>query len=66
MGKIINQFRRIYSDDGSGDVDFTQQETRLRLANQKLANATQELMKASERLNSSALEVGGYKPDIMH
>ncbi|MCS3447292.1 hypothetical protein M2222_003893 [Bradyrhizobium elkanii] len=28
MNQIINQFRRIFADDGRGDKDFTQQEER--------------------------------------
>ena len=57
MSSILNQFRRIYADNGSGDVDFTEQETRLREARLKLLNATNELMRASERLNRAALSV---------
>lgn len=67
MGKILNQlktlnqFRRIYSDDGRGDVDFTNQETKLKLANERVTKATEELLKASERLNNAALSVGVSK-----
>jgi len=57
MNKIINQFRRIYSDDGRGDKDFTIQETRLREANERMLEATNALMRASERLNVAALGV---------
>lgn len=55
MDKILNQFRRIYSDDGKGDVDFTEQEERLRLSENKLAQATQDLVRASENLNNAAM-----------
>lgn len=55
MDKILNQFRRIYSDDGKGDVDFTEQEERLRLSETKLAQATQDLVRASENLNNAAM-----------
>jgi hypothetical protein len=58
MNKILNQFRRIYSDDGRGDKDFTKQETLLREAQDRMINATNELMRASERLNVAALSVG--------
>lgn len=62
MDKILNQFRRIYADNGSGDIDFTDQETKLREANDKVLLATQELVKASERLNNAALNAG-FEPD---
>lgn len=57
MDKILNQFRRIYADNGSGDVDFTEQETRLREATGRVITATIELVRASARLNRAALEV---------
>lgn len=66
MGKILNQFRRIYSDDGRGDVDFTIQEARLKVANQKVQEATEELVRASERLNAAAMEVGWLPDTIVH
>lgn len=62
--RIINQFRRIYSDNGSGDVDFTEQEAKLKEARQRLSVATDELVQASERLNASALVVGITKSDL--
>ena len=55
MDKIINQFRRIYSDNGSGDMDFSKQEAKLKEAHDYLTNATQALVKSSERLNAAAL-----------
>lgn len=50
MMQIINQFRRIYSDDGRGDKDFTEQETRLHEVQVKLHQATDLLRQASETL----------------
>jgi ABC-type transporter Mla subunit MlaD len=52
----INQFRRIYADNGSGDHDFTKQEARLREASDNLNNATQALVRASDKLNTAALK----------
>lgn len=58
MNAIISQFRRIYSDDGRLDKDFSEQEARLRAANAKLAQATSELIRASVRLNDVILANG--------
>lgn len=58
MNAILSQFRRIYSDHGQNDKDFSEQEERLRVANLKLLNATQELVRSSMRLNDVALEHG--------
>ncbi len=57
MDKIANQFRRIYSDYGKGDTDFSKQEEQLRVAKNNLQQATQELVRASERLNTVAMGV---------
>jgi hypothetical protein len=57
MDNILKQFRRIYSDSGSKDVDFSAQEERLRLADNRLTQATQELTRAADRLNDAALGV---------
>lgn len=54
----LNQFRRIYADYGKNDKDFTEQETRLREARLKLANATQDLVRSSVRLNDVVLANG--------
>lgn len=51
----MNQFRRLYDDKGTNDHDFSDQEERLREAQGKLNNATDELVRASERLNAAAL-----------
>ncbi len=55
MNKVINQFRRLYDDKGLNDHDFSDQEARLREAKAHLTNATDALMRASERLNAAAL-----------
>jgi hypothetical protein len=55
MNKILSQFKRIYSDDGRGDHDFSGQEEALREANERIVSATTRLVKASEQLNVAAL-----------
>lgn len=57
MDRFINQFRRIGSDHGKGDADFTVQEEKVRQSQERLKQATQELVRASERLNDAALGV---------
>lgn len=47
---MFNQFRRIWSDNGSGDKDFTPQEKRLKDALLHLQQAADSLSKASEAL----------------
>lgn len=65
MDKILRQFRRIYSDDGRGDIDFSDQEERLRQAKERLANHTRELARAAENLNRAAMSVG-FSPKLKH
>jgi hypothetical protein len=62
MKALLSQFRRIYSDDGKNDQDFTDQEEKLRAANQRLANATTELIRASVHLNDVLL-ANGFSAD---
>lgn len=57
MDSVLKQFKRIYSDNGKGDVDFSRQEEQLRLAINKLNQATQDLVRASEHLNNVAMGV---------
>lgn len=51
MLAVINQFKRIYNDDGRNDKNFDAQETRLREALENLKVATATLISASERLS---------------
>lgn len=51
MKQIANQFRRIFSDNGAGDKDFTEKETQLREAQNNLLKATDLLTKTSEILH---------------
>ena len=55
MSNVLNQFRRVYSDNGQNDVDFDERETALQEAKLRLAQATAHLIRASERLNTAAL-----------
>lgn len=66
MDKVFSQFRRIYSDNGSGDVDFSKAEEKLKLSHDRLTKATQELLRASERLNAVAMGAEIPTPDQMH
>lgn len=50
MNQIINQFKRIFSDDGRGDKDFTAQEERLRKAQAELKEASASLARAANHL----------------
>ncbi|MCS3451913.1 hypothetical protein M2222_008310 [Bradyrhizobium elkanii] len=50
MNQIINQFRRIFADDGRGDKDFTQQEERLKKAQNELKEASASLARAANHL----------------
>lgn len=61
MNDIISQFRRIYSDNGSGDHDFSAQEADLRKAHEKLAKATDDLVMASRNLNIAAIQAQSSK-----
>ena len=47
---MFNQIKRIWSDTGSGDKDFTSQEERLKDALSHLQQAADNLSKASETL----------------
>lgn len=58
MNAILSQFRRIYSDYGQGDKDFSEQEARLRAANLKLQQAAQALVRSSVHLNDVLLANG--------
>lgn len=62
MVRLINQLRRLYSDNGSNDVDFTEPEKKLHEAHQRLAGHTQELVRAAENLNRAAL-AAGFDPE---
>lgn len=50
MINIVNQFRRIFSDDGRDDRDFSDQEERLRQAQLHLKEAADGLARAASIL----------------
>lgn len=50
MMQAVNQFRRIFSDDGRHDKDFSQQEDKLHDVQQKLLQATDLLRQTAETL----------------
>lgn len=51
MNQIMNQFRRIFADNGSGDKDFTEQEAQLRRAQNELTDAAAALSRAANILS---------------
>ena len=51
MNHVVNQFRRIFSDDGRGDKDFGDQEVQLREAQNRLQDAVRAVTSASEILS---------------
>lgn len=50
LGKMINQIRRLWADNGKNDKDFTDQETKLRDALHHLKTAADSLSRASQTL----------------
>lgn len=50
LEKMFNQIRRIWTDTGVGDKDFTPQELKLRDALKHLKDSADSLSKASELL----------------
>jgi hypothetical protein len=51
MNELLNQFKRIFTDDGRGDRDFTAQEERLRQAQKHLREAAAGLVRAADLLS---------------
>lgn len=58
MFSILNQFKRLYADDGGSDRDFTEQKEKCEKAQRDLAKSTRELARAAENLNRAALSAG--------
>jgi hypothetical protein len=50
LDKMINQIRRLWSDNGSNDRDFTEQEKKLQDALTHLKTAADSLSRASQTL----------------
>lgn len=65
MYSILNQIKRLYTDDGSCDKDFTEQKEKCEQAQRELARSTYELARAAENLNRAALSAG-YAPHLKH
>lgn len=66
MDKFINQWRRLYSDDGSNDIDFSDYERKLQEAKARLANEAQGLVRAAENLNRAAMAAGFENGIVKH
>ena len=66
MDSVLKQCKRIYYDNGKGDVDFSRQKEALRLATNRLNQATQDLVRASEHLNKVAMGVDSPDNKQMH
>lgn len=66
MDRLLNQFRRIYSEGGKGEVSFSKQEEKLRQSQANLKEATQELVRASMHLNDVAMGVDIPDDKQMH
>jgi len=58
VSSIFNQFRRIYSDFGKDDKDFSGQEEKLRQAQIRLTQATEDLIRSSQNMNDVMLHHG--------
>ncbi|WP_194471214.1 hypothetical protein [Bradyrhizobium sp. CCBAU 51753] len=50
MNQVINQFKRLFSDDGRSDKDFSGQEERLRRAQEELKEASASIARAANYL----------------
>ena len=51
MLSVLNQFKRIYTDDGRNDKNFNIEEDRLRASLQNLKFATEAVIIASQNLS---------------
>lgn len=57
MNEIVNQFKRLFSDNGRNDKDFTEEELKLRAAKQTLDKAIADFKHAADNLYSVLLSV---------
>lgn len=64
MLNVINQFRRIYTDDGRNDRSFAVDEFKLRASLMRLKKATEEVIKASQTLHDLLLDK--QPPEALH
>lgn len=56
MLNVLNQFRRMYNDDGRHDRSFDVDETRLKRSLAKLKLRTEELITAAQTLHDLLLD----------
>lgn len=57
MNELLNQVRRLWSDDGRNDKDFSKEEIALKAAKVNLDNAISEFTKASTNLYNALLKM---------
>jgi hypothetical protein len=55
MLSVINQFKRLYSDNGSNDRNFDAQANRLRISLARLKRTTEEVLEASQILHDTVM-----------
>lgn len=60
MTKILNQFRRIWNDDGREDRKFDVEEAKLRASQQRLLEAAEAVRKVSDEICEA------LKPNTFH
>lgn len=53
---LKSQYQRIFTDDGRGDRDFSEQEARLRVAQGRLLQASALLTKVSDILRTLIMD----------
>jgi hypothetical protein len=56
MLNVLNQFKRIYNDDGRNDKSFDIDETRLRHSLKKLKDAAEAVVRASQTLHDLLMD----------
>lgn len=57
MNELVNQFKRLFSDNGQNDKDFTEEEIKLKAAKTKLDVAIAEFKRAADNLYDTLLGV---------
>ena len=51
MLSVVNQIKRMYNDKGQNDKSFYEQEAKLKAAQTKLKEATENVIRAAQRLS---------------
>lgn len=57
MNELVSQFKRLFSDNGKNDKDFTEEELKLKVAKGKLDRAIAEFKRAADNLYDTLLGV---------